>query len=253
MANHYEVLGVSETASDEEIKKAYRKKAVEMHPDKIIPKSKETEEAEKKAATQKFIELKSAYDELIDHDKRKTYDAFRKRPPAPEPQRTEKKHQQPQTPPQERHAREPRKESSPHPTYYARPKHSQPSSPDKSKPAANPTRLANPYAQRTRERQLQMHRRSMLKRIGFSQREILLGLLLMIHIMKNMPQHNKQTVSSQLSTLIAAYKKLSSQVESLRDELRKNKYSHVEKSAAQGKKAMDDGESPAPKPRGQRR
>lgn len=67
MENYYEILGVSETATQEEIKKAYRKKAVEHHPDK--GGSEET-----------FKKIASAYDTLGDETKRKSYDQKRKNP-----------------------------------------------------------------------------------------------------------------------------------------------------------------------------
>ena len=53
--DYYEVLGVSRNATDEEIKKAYRKKAIQYHPDKN-PGDKEAEE--------KFKEAAEAYDVL---------------------------------------------------------------------------------------------------------------------------------------------------------------------------------------------
>lgn len=62
MSNYYEILGVSKDASQDEIKKAYRKLAVEYHPDK------------NPNGTEKFKEISSAYDTLGDEDKRRDYD-----------------------------------------------------------------------------------------------------------------------------------------------------------------------------------
>ncbi len=66
--DYYEVLGVSKTATDEELKKAYRKLAKQYHPD-ANPDNKE--EAEKK-----FKELNEAYEVLSDKQKRSMYDQF---------------------------------------------------------------------------------------------------------------------------------------------------------------------------------
>ncbi|KAG7260494.1 hypothetical protein CRUP_018667, partial [Coryphaenoides rupestris] len=68
MVDYYEVLGVSKTASQEDIKKAYRKQALKWHPDKN-PDNKE--EAEKK-----FKELAEAYEVLSDTSKRETYNSY---------------------------------------------------------------------------------------------------------------------------------------------------------------------------------
>jgi len=65
--DYYEVLGISKSASEDEIKKAYRKIAIKYHPDRN-PGNKEAEE--------KFKEAAEAYDVLHDPQKRQQYDQF---------------------------------------------------------------------------------------------------------------------------------------------------------------------------------
>src|SRR5215218_6521022 len=65
--DHYATLGVSKTASSEEIQKAYRKLARKYHPD-MNP--------DDATAKKKFQEVQSAFEVLSDADKRKRYDQF---------------------------------------------------------------------------------------------------------------------------------------------------------------------------------
>ena len=65
--DYYEVLEVPKTATQEEIKKAYRKKAIQYHPDK---------NPDDKAAEEKFKEAAEAYEILGNEEKRKRYDQF---------------------------------------------------------------------------------------------------------------------------------------------------------------------------------
>ena len=71
MSNLYEVLGLTEAASQEEIKKAYRKLSLQYHPDRNnnSPES-----------TAKFQSISAAYDIIGDDDKRKQYDMQSKMP-----------------------------------------------------------------------------------------------------------------------------------------------------------------------------
>ena len=66
--DYYEVLGVGRSASDQEIKSAYRKLAVKYHPDKNQGDS---------AAEEKFKEAAEAYSILSDQQKRAHYDQVR--------------------------------------------------------------------------------------------------------------------------------------------------------------------------------
>jgi molecular chaperone DnaJ len=65
--DYYEVLEVPKTATAEEIKKAYRKKAIQYHPDK---------NPDDKAAEEKFKEAAEAYEIIGNEEKRKRYDQF---------------------------------------------------------------------------------------------------------------------------------------------------------------------------------
>jgi len=65
--SYYDVLQISKSATDDQIKRAYRKLALKFHPDKN-PGNEE--------ATKKFAEINNAYEVLVDKEKRGIYDQF---------------------------------------------------------------------------------------------------------------------------------------------------------------------------------
>jgi molecular chaperone DnaJ len=67
--DYYEVLGINRNASGPEIEQAYRRMAVQYHPDKVPPEKKEE-------AREKFKEISEAYAVLSDAQKRKQYDMY---------------------------------------------------------------------------------------------------------------------------------------------------------------------------------
>jgi molecular chaperone DnaJ len=72
--NYYVILGVTSNASVDEIKAAYRRRALELHPDKSGLES------------GPFLEVQEAYGVLADPDRRSRYDQqSRPQPPAPRP------------------------------------------------------------------------------------------------------------------------------------------------------------------------
>jgi DnaJ-class molecular chaperone len=76
MLTFYDVLGISETSTADDIKKAYRKLAMQWHPDR----NQGNPEAE-----EKFKEISAAYETLSDDSKRQAYDAQLKTPGGPSP------------------------------------------------------------------------------------------------------------------------------------------------------------------------
>lgn len=68
-SDYYDILGVSKGASAEELKKAYRKQALEWHPDRH-------QGSDKEAAEKRFKEINEAYQVLSDSQKRSAYDQF---------------------------------------------------------------------------------------------------------------------------------------------------------------------------------
>ena len=69
MTNHYDTLGVAEDASPDDIKRAYRKLAMQYHPDRNQGNA---------DATEKFKQINEAYEHLGDENKRRTYDDQRR-------------------------------------------------------------------------------------------------------------------------------------------------------------------------------
>lgn len=70
--DYYEVLGIDKNASESEIKKAYRKMAMQYHPDKVANES----DKEKEEAEHRFKEINDAYQVLSDKQKKEQYDRF---------------------------------------------------------------------------------------------------------------------------------------------------------------------------------
>ena len=59
-ASHYKILEIEKSATDDEVKKAYRKMAVKYHPDKVVHLGEEF----RKAAEEKFLTVQQAYEKI---------------------------------------------------------------------------------------------------------------------------------------------------------------------------------------------
>ena len=70
--DYYNILGVDRNASQDEIRKAFRKISLKYHPDRLSNKS----DKEKKKGEEKFKEAAEAYSILSDEEKKRQYDAF---------------------------------------------------------------------------------------------------------------------------------------------------------------------------------
>jgi len=68
--DYYNILGIDKNASEDDIKKAFRKLSLKWHPDRHANDS----EKEKKEAEEKFKEIAEAYGVLSDPEKRSKYD-----------------------------------------------------------------------------------------------------------------------------------------------------------------------------------
>jgi DnaJ-class molecular chaperone len=66
--NYYEILGIEKNATNQEIRKAYKKLVIKCHPDKNIDNKEKAEEV--------FKKITEAYSVLSDSDKRKRYDLY---------------------------------------------------------------------------------------------------------------------------------------------------------------------------------
>ncbi|MFH1863628.1 MAG: DnaJ domain-containing protein, partial [bacterium] len=67
-SDYYDILGISKSASFDEIKKAYRKQALEWHPDR--------HKDDKETAEKRFKEINEAYQVLSDREKKSAYDQY---------------------------------------------------------------------------------------------------------------------------------------------------------------------------------
>ncbi|KAK2463650.1 hypothetical protein APHAL10511_004401 [Amanita phalloides] len=77
MSTLYDVLGIGRSASEYDVRKAYKRKALETHPDKLGPNA---SERQKEIARTRFQKVHDAFNILVNQQKRKEYDAFLAKP-----------------------------------------------------------------------------------------------------------------------------------------------------------------------------